>query len=150
MCWSQVSEFSLSQRHTDGSLSKRVRLSQSFWGVLPFHSPPDVWHNNKPTTNRKQTTMWRTLRTNGWRVYTAIWPKRVCSVKFTRCWCIFGRWCQRERDVVDRFKIDLDTVSTVDVAKTCNLISFSWNFPAEPNAGNNVDCGLFNLLLRTV
>ena len=87
---------------------------------------------------------------NSHLTYTAIWPKRVCSVKFTRCWCIFGRSCQREQDVVNRFKIDLDTVSTVDVAKTCILISFSWFFPAEPNVGNNVEWVLFNSFLCTV
>ena len=80
-------------------------------------------------------------------MYTAIWSKCVCSVKFTWCWCIFGRSCQHEQDVVDRFKIDLDTVSTVDVAKTCILISFSWIFPAEPNVGNNVKWVLFNSFL---
>ena len=38
-CFAKIS---LSQHHTDGSLRKRVCLSQFSWGVLLFHCPTDV------------------------------------------------------------------------------------------------------------
>ena len=62
--------------------------------------------------------------------YTAIWIKHVFFVKFTQWWPIFVRLCQHEWNVVNTLKMDLDTVRTVDMAKTCNWVGFLWKFPA--------------------
>lgn len=91
-------EISPSQCHMWGFLPNHVHSSQSFWGVLIFHSPPDVWSHNKATTNDKEITAWKNSQ-NKWLASLDLgWPIILLSavlclfriLKCFQCCTIFG------------------------------------------------------------